>query len=958
MKITLPTKLLKLCFLVLFAIHLPVVCQNQTSISKEFSKRERISIDSNWRFSFGHPFDTEKDFTNGTGYFSYFAKAGYGDGAASKDFDDHTWRKLDVPHDWAVELPFDNKGTHSHGYKAIGRNYPENSVGWYRKTLDIPESDLGKRISISFDGIFRNSIVWINGFYLGHELSGYVSINYDITDYINYGGKNVIAVRVDNMMEEGWFYEGAGIYRHTWLNKTSPLHIATNGTFVSTEIKDNLANVTAKITINNNGNSVESFDIEQNVIDAEGKSVGKSVLKQLSLNPGAENEYTCLIDVQNPFLWSIETPYLHKLITTIKSDGIVMDSYETTFGIRTIRFDANEGFFLNGKHVKIKGTCNHQDHAGVGSAIPDALQDFRIKRLKEMGSNAYRCSHNPPTPELLDACDRLGMLVLDENRLMGSNQEHLDLLKRMIVRDRNHPCVILWSLGNEEWGIEGNIIGARIAATMQAYAQTFDPTRRFTTAISGGWGAGISTTIDVMGYNYLTHGSIDNQHKKFPNQPSIGTEESTTSGTRGEYVDDKANGRMAATDRTGDGSSVETGWKYFDERPFLSGLFLWTGFDYKGEPNPLGWPAVSSQFGIVDVCGFPKDIFYYLKSVWTDEPVLHIFPHWNWKGKEGQEIKVWAYSNCDEVELFLNKQSQGKKTVSKDSHIEWAVKYQPGTLFAQGYKNGKKSIEQKIETTGEATSIKLVPDRETIKADGKDVSVITVNVNDKKGLLMPVSSNDVTFSIEGPGKIIGVGNGDPASHEPDKFIPSSRSVKIEKWVSLKVDGIENRKEITSDFNDSEWKPAFRSERDGNNTPSKGTVYRAHFEMPETSEKDSIILYLNYLGETQSLYLNGQIILKDSPKSDTNMVIHLSKKSLLKGMNVIALIAVPFKERRRGGGNNTGSIQILTPAEPWKRKVFNGLAQVIVQSTGKSGIITLKAASPGLIPTVSKILAGE
>jgi len=818
------------CLLIIFTSSFSIWSQVQPLT------REKVSIDFDWRFAFGHPYDTNKDFTNGTGYFSYFAKAGYGDGAASKNFDDRAWRNLDLPHDWAVELPFDSKGTHSHGYKAIGRNFPENSIGWYRKTFIIPESDLGKRISIDFDGVFRNSIVWVNGFYLGTEPSGYAGFSYDITDYITYGGTNVIAVRVDNMMEEGWFYEGAGIYRHTWLTKTEPLHVAQNGCFVSTEVKENASAVAVKTTIQNEGKAEVTFEIEQTVLDAGGNSVGTTTQKQLTLKSGAEAEYACSMEVQNPKLWSIETPYLHKLVTKVLSGGLVVDRYETTFGIRTIRFDANEGFFLNGKKVKLKGTNNHQDHAGVGAAIPDALQDYRIKCLKEMGSNAYRCSHNPPTPELLDACDRLGMLVLDENRLMGTNQEHLDLLKRMMVRDRNHPSVILWSLGNEEWGIEGNVTGARIAATMQAFAQNIDPTRRITTAISGGWGAGISTVTDVMGFNYLTHGNIDEHHKKFPDQPAVGTEETTTSSTRGIYVDDKANGRMAPTDRTdAKGSSLETGWRYYEERPFLAGLFYWTGFDYKGEPNPLGWPAVLSEFGILDACGFPKDQFYYLKSVWTNEPVLHIFPHWNWKGEEGKPISVWAYSNCDEVELFLNKMSLGKQAVPKNSHIEWVVTYQPGVLLAQGYKNGKKTLLQKVETTDEPASVQLSADRTTINSDGKDVSVVTVVVKDKKGRVVPVAMNEVSFTLEGPGNIIGVGNGDPASHEPDRFIASAKSVKIGDWTSLNVDSTENR-----------------------------------------------------------------------------------------------------------------------PANSWKRRVFNGLAQVIVQSTESAGEMVLKANAPGLTSAVLKL----
>ena len=387
-----------------------------------------------------------------------------------------------------------------------------------------------------------------------------------------------------------------------------------------------------------------------------------------------------------------------------------------------------------------------------------------------MGSNAIRCSHNPASPAFLDACDRLGMLVMDENRLMGSNQEHFDLLRNMIIRDRNHPCIILWSIGNEEWAIEGNVKGTRIAATMQAYARTLDSTRLFTAALSGGWGYGISKSTDVVGFNYIKQGNIDEYHKLNPNQPCVGTEESTTSGTRGIYQTDKELGVMAPDDRTGKGACIETGWKFYDERPFLSGIFFWTGFDYKGEPNPLGWPAVSSQFGIIDACGFPKDIFYYLKSWWTPSPVLYVCPHWNWKGKEGEIIKVWAYSNCNEVELFLNKKSLGKKKITKNEHLEWPVKYMPGTLLAKGYINGKEVAKYQIETSDAPQSIQLQADRSIINADGEDVAVITISAKDLKNRLVATADNTITFELQGAGKIIGVGNGNSGSHEPDKFV--------------------------------------------------------------------------------------------------------------------------------------------------------------------------------------------
>jgi len=957
---------------VLFAlVRLPHATAEEGKASAAPDGRERLLMDFGWRFAFGHPYDTQKDFDHATGYFSYFAKAGNGDGAASANFDDRGWRTLDLPHDWAVEAPFAGNGSHSHGYKTVGRKFPETSVGWYRKSFFVPESDLGRRISVEFDGVFRDSVVWINGHYLGREPSGYNSFSRDVTDYLKYGENNVIAVRVDATMEEGWFYEGAGIYRHVWLLKTAPLHVARFGTFVTSDVKENAALVTARTTVVNDGTAEAAFEVDQSIVDAGGKSVATGQVKGVSLPPGDTKELSCQINVPNPALWSIESPTMYKLVTTIKSGGAAVDRYETPFGIRTIRFDPNEGFFLNGKHVKLLGTNNHQDHAGVGAALPDALQDFRIARLKEFGCNAYRCSHNPATPELLDACDRLGMVVLDENRLMGINAEHLDLLKQMILRDRNHPSVIAWSLGNEEWGIEGNITGARIAATMQAFAKRLDPTRGTTVAISGGWGNGISTVLDVMGYNYIgSNKSTDQQHAKFPNQSGMGTEETSTRQTRGIYFDDRPKAHMAPVlEQSGQvgmsSGNMEKGWQHYAQRPYLAGLFYWTGFDYRGESNPFGFPAVSSQFGILDTCGFPKDSFYYLKSWWTDKPVLYIYPHWNWPGKEGQEINVMCYSNCDEVELFLNGQSLGKKAMGKDSHLEWDVKYQPGALEAQGYKNGQKVATYTVATTGEPAAIKLIPDRESIKADGEDVSVITVQVNDAQGRMAPSAGNEITFAIQGPGKIIGVGNGDPSSHEPDRYFDTVSSLPIATWKMLEVDGTENRPEVAADFDDSKWQTAFarpeggrRRPRGGADQSAKATVYRGVFELPETKGQTVISLILRSLGEKQSVYINGKPIAENAGRDNAGHEFTLDQAMLHPGKNVVAVVATPSQGGRQGGGDAAGPglIRITSLAGDWKRSVFNGLAQVIVQSTREPGEIALTATSQGLSQAVLKLQA--
>ncbi|HAO79125.1 MAG TPA: beta-galactosidase [Verrucomicrobia subdivision 3 bacterium] len=942
--------------------------------------RERLLMDFGWRFAFGHATDSAKDFDPdpaGTG-FSYFAKAGTAAGAAAADFDDRGWRTLNLPHDWAVEVPFSERGSGSHGYKTIGKNFPAASVGWYRKTFSIPAADLGRHITVEFDGVFRDSQVWVNGFYLGRESSGYSPFGYDITDYLNYGGNNTIVVRVDASLEEGWFYEGAGIYRHVWLTKTAPLHVAKWGTFVTTDVKDNSADVTARVTVNNDAAKDASFEIQQTILDADGKTMASGELKDLSLKPGAVGEFSSVLTVANPNLWSVETPYLHKLVTTVFSGGTVVDHYETPFGIRTLRWDANEGFFLNGKRVELKGTCDHQDAAGVGVAVPDELNAFRVAQLKKMGSNAIRTSHNAPTPELLDACDRLGMLVMDENREYGINPQELGQLERLMLRDRNHPCVVIWSLGNEEWSIEGNEKGTRVTQTMQTFAQRLDPTRRYTVAISGGWGNGNSVSIDVMGFNYFTHGDgrdtgNDRYHAKFPDKPSVATEDASTFSTRGIYVQDLAHQHLTAydTNKPDWGITAEESWTHYAARPYVAGLFQWTGFDYRGEETPFGWPAISSQFGILDVCGFPKDNFYYYQAWWSDHPVLHLLPHWNWPGKEGQDIEVWAHSNCEEVELFLNGASQGRKPMVKNSHLEWKVKYAPGTLLARGYTGGKEILTDKVETTGAPAVIQLTPHRPTIKADGEDVSVITVQANDAQGRAVPDASNAIIFEISGPGKIIGVGNGDPSSHEPDQFAESVSSLALTGWRSTAVDSMTNRPEVAFDFDDSSWQTVFTGRggggggRRGNtNQPTQITVYRGSFELPQNSGGAVFALALRSLGQEQSVYLNGQPVAENISRENASREINLAAGALRPGKNVIAIVATPAQGGRsnRGGGGGRGNfgspgqIRVTTLSGDWKRSLFSGLAQVIIQSTQQPGEIVLKASSPGMTSTELKLQA--
>ncbi|MGO9641249.1 MAG: beta-galactosidase GalA [Candidatus Acidiferrales bacterium] len=738
--------------------------------------RERLLMDFGWHFHLGDANDEKADFNFGVA--SAFAKSGRLFAASRPDFDDHDWREIDLPHDWAVELPFVNDSELVyHGSKPLGRAYPATSIGWYRKIFTVPASDLGRKLSIEFDGAYRDAMVALNGHLLGREMSGYAPFRFDVTDFVNYGGNNVLVARVDATENEGWFYEGAGIYRHVWLEKTDALHVAHCGTYVTSEVSrgTGVATLTIATEVQNDSDTMQTCQIMSLIVDETGTEVGMGRSAPTDVPPWSTVEVKQQVRVPDAKLWHFEEPHLYRLRTTIEREGSAADQKHTTFGIRTFRFDPDTGLYLNGGQVKVKGMCNHQDHAGVGSALPDRLQEFRIRRLKEMGVNAYRTSHNPPTPELLDACDRLGMLVLDETRMMSSDTEGLSQLRRMIRRDRNHPCIFMWSLGNEE-PEQGTDRGERISRTMKRLAKRLDPSRPVTIAMNGQWGKGVSHVVDVQGFNYMSAGSIDQFHAAFPKQPSIGTEEASTLSTRGIYEDDKERGYVSAYDLNAPrwGATAEAWWKYYVDRPEVAGAFVWTGFDYRGEPTPYAWPCISSHFGVLDTCGFPKDNFYYYQAWWKDKPALHVLPHWNWAGSEGKEISVWVYSNCEAVELFLNDVSLGRKPMPRNSHLEWSVKYAPGVLLARGYGGTKVLAEARNETTGAVAAVHLSADAPKINADGEDVSVVTISVVDAQGRVVPTAGNSVQLSIDGPGKIIGVGNGDPSCHEADKA--ATRSV--------------------------------------------------------------------------------------------------------------------------------------------------------------------------------------
>ena len=714
-----------------------------------------------WKFALGHAGDPEKDFGCGTEYFNYLTKANsiHNEGPYKPDFDDSEWQDVTVPHDWVTTLPYAPEASHSHGYKMVGWKFPESSVGWYRTEIEISrqarnDSSQDKRhYELRFDGIFRDSKVWFNGFYLGGEPSGYAVQVYDVTPYIK-EGKNVITVRADASFEEGWFYEGAGIYRNAWLIESGPVHPTPGG--IWTEFGG--STLTLHVELENSCTESRLESLFFRLLDAQENSVWEYKASIHLLPQRRSLPYPIQAELDSPHMWSPEDPYLYTLETTVGEDV-----YLTKIGLRTAKFTAGEGFLLNGQKLTLKGVNLHQDHSGVGSAMTDDLIEWRVLQLKKLGVNAIRCSHNPASPALLDICDRLGMLVIDENRLMGINDYHKRELENMVRFGRSHPSVILWSLGNEEWGLENDPRGIEIVKQMADYVHLLDPSRQ-TTAANAGGGVMIEG-FEIHGYNYIIQNDVENRHARHPEWPIYGSEETTGCGTRGIYY--PVEGHMPSINRDPSyawdpahtpENVIERGWQFYRDHPWTGGVFFWTGFDYKGEPNPLQFPAVLSEFGILDYCGFPKDEAWYLKAAWTNDPVLHLFPHWNLEGHEGEAIDLWVYSNCDKVQLKVNGKNLGTKAVPKDGHVVFTAKYKAGKITAVGYKGKKKIVTQTIETTGPAHHVEISYERV-----GK-LTVATAEVKDSKGRTVPTACNEIAFTLEGDGKIAGGGNGDPAWH--------------------------------------------------------------------------------------------------------------------------------------------------------------------------------------------------
>ncbi len=775
-----------------------------TMSSYAFSGKERAELFvSGWRFHLGNP---EGD-------------------ASRQDFDDGAWRLLDLPHDWSIEGDF----SADHPARKEGGALP-GGLGWYRKVFEAPREWQGKKVFVDFDGVYMNSEVFVNGNSLGVRPYGYSSFRYDLTPYLKWGERNVLAVKVDNSTQpNSRWYSGSGIYRNVWLTVVEPVHVGHWGTFVTTpEVTGEKAVMEVRTMVKNDGQAGRRVGVVSTLLDARGRMVaGQSGFVDVPAGGCSEASHTLIMTA--PELWSTEHPYLYKVRTELKVDGRSVDTYYTTTGVRHFKFDARTGFWLNGKHMKINGVCMHHDLGCLGAAVNVRAIKRQLEILKEMGCNGIRCTHNPPAPELLDLCDRMGFVVMDEAFDMWRihktaydyacyfDRWHERDLADLVLRDRNHPCIFMWSVGNEvgeQWRnagrdtlsvedanillnfgrdesdlprLEGVHVNTLLAAKLAGLVHRYDPTRPVLTGNNRGGKDNLlhkpEAGMDIIGYNYCVW-DTPKVPEVFPGRPFLLTESISGLMTRGFYrmpsdsmyvwpmrgevrVPEGSNHLTSAYDNCHVpwGCSHEAGMRMVKNNDFISGQYVWTGFDYIGEPTPFPFPSRSSYFGIIDLAGFPKDVYYMYQSEWAEKPVLHLFPHWNWK--EGQKVDLWVYYNqADEVELFVNGKSQGTKRKGRDDfHVAWRVRYEPGTVKAVSRKDGKEVLVREIHTAGVPARIRLTADRDTLCADGRDLAFVTVEVLDRDGNLCPEAENLVHFEVGGQVLIAGVDNGSPFSME-------------------------------------------------------------------------------------------------------------------------------------------------------------------------------------------------
>lgn len=707
-------------------------------------------------------------------------------GADKAAFDDSAWKTLDVPHDWSIELAFNSSSK-----AGANGGYLDGGIGWYRKAFALDAASSGKDVLIQFDGVYENSEVWINGASLGKRPYGYSTFEYDLTPHLKFDGTdNVIAVKVNNNQPNSRWYSGSGIYRNVWLTELDPLHIPNSGVFVSTpEVGAASASVAVNTELENGRAAAASVTVTTTISDANGASVVSNDSVVTDVAPGATSTVKQSLALPSPKLWSVETPYLYLVKVEVKAGGQVVDTYVTSLGVRSVAFSSSTGFSLNGVNRKLRGVNMHHDLGALGAAVNYRAIERQVEILKSMGVNAIRTSHNPPAPELLDITDRLGVMILEEAfdtwkspKTSNDYATHFDEwaerdIQAMARRDRNHPSIILWSIGNEVGGST-----TAVAQNLENWVLEVDPTRAITWAsnkmggphVSEGDDRNVADLLDVQGYNYADYaGNYDDDHAAHPDWCLLGTETTAALRSRGIYHTPAGTMTKATSSNRTDkqsssydnestnfGDSAEVAYTRDVSRPFVAGSFIWAGFDYIGEPTPYGWPAKSSYYGIIDTAGFPKDVFYFYQSRWTSEPMVHLLPHWNWTA--GTMVTVYAYNNCDSVELFLNDASQGSKTFAASAlHAEWTVPWAAGTLRADCKKGGSVVATDTIKTAAAAAKLALSVDRRKIRADGKDLVFVTVDVEDADGTIVPNAENSISFSVQGPGQLVGVDNGNP-----------------------------------------------------------------------------------------------------------------------------------------------------------------------------------------------------
>ena len=704
-------------------------------------------------------------------------------GAQGTTFDDSAWTSLDVPHDWSISLAFNQSSP-----SGAGGGYLDGGTGWYRKTFTLPASS-GQKVLVQFDGVYMNSTVYLNGTQIGARPYGFSSFECDFGSNAKFGASNVLAVKVVNQQPSSRWYSGSGIYRHTWLKTVNPVRVAYTGQQVTTPtVSSSSATVNINVTIQNDATTDQSVTLASSVRDSSGTEVGKATSAATTVTAGKTAAVAETVTVSNPKLWSVASPNMYSVVTTVSAGSAVVDTYTTPFGIRTFAFNANSSFTLNGTAVKINGTCNHHDLGALGAAVNNRAIEKRLQQLKDMGVNGLRTSHNPPAPEFLDMADRMGFLVMDEAfdcwdqgkntydyARFWSQWSTIDI-GDMVMRDRNHPSVIIWSIGNEIPDSNNATVAQSLITAVKAKDTTRVIGQAFAMAAPGDATAPLE---DVIGLNYAPY-SYSGTHSSHPTWKLFASESSSAVRSRTVYKTPVTTNILTSSDNQCSsydnsvvswGTSAEGSWSSVNGAAYIAGEFIWTGFDYIGEPTPYSWPSKSSYFGAIDTAGFPKDIFYFYQSKWNaaGPTMVHIVPmDWtSWTA--GQSVTVWAYSNADSVELFLNGTSLGSKNMtSGTAHLQWSVPFATGTLQAKATKGGSVVATDTVQTAGAAAKLALKADRTSIAADGSDLAYIEVDIVDAQGVVVPQASNTVAFTISGPGALVGLDAGNSINHDSYK----------------------------------------------------------------------------------------------------------------------------------------------------------------------------------------------